>query len=389
MNKTPFALAISAAVFSNAVLAAPATTPTDPQALIDVYGKANVSLQNVEEKVAGDAVVDNWQIMSNASRLGFKGQQPLNDKLQAIYKLEYEVFIDDGDSGGQTFTQRNIYLGVQSADIGTFIAGRHDTPLKLAQGKVDRFNDLYYADIKYIFAGENRASNIFMYSSPKFSDINVTVALIPGEEAEDPNADTNSGLADGKSIAVSFDNKVVYAAVAIDKDVERTDVIRLVADWKITEDIKLGFLYETAEQSDNNISMGSTPKVIGNIEDFLDDNLGAANYGLVNEEHDGFMVSGEYTINQWVLKAQIGQSTVDSVITLDPASQAALGAASASNDVDFDLDQFTFGADYKFTKTIKAFAYYSEVTADADVKDSNFSEKAEATTFGAGLEVKF
>ncbi|MFP3442472.1 hypothetical protein R0K18_32545, partial [Pantoea sp. SIMBA_133] len=70
----------------------------------------------------------------------------------------------------------------KQANLGALIAGKFDTPLKSAQGKVDQFNDLQ-ADIKNIMAGENRTSNIVQYSSPRLFDaVGVSVAVIPGEE---------------------------------------------------------------------------------------------------------------------------------------------------------------------------------------------------------------
>jgi len=92
-----------------------------------IYGKTNVSVARID-----DGANDTWELTSNASRLGFKGSADLTGTLQAIYKLEYEVFFDDGDSGGNTFTQRNIYIGLQGRG-GTLFAGKHDTAVKMAQ----------------------------------------------------------------------------------------------------------------------------------------------------------------------------------------------------------------------------------------------------------------
>ena len=56
-------------------------------------------------------------------------------------------------------------MGGIKGSFGTVWAGKHDTPTKLAQGKIDLFNDLE-GDIKNTFEGENRVSNIVAYSSP-------------------------------------------------------------------------------------------------------------------------------------------------------------------------------------------------------------------------------
>ena len=107
------------------------------QALADVslYGKANLSL-HANDYESFDK--ENVSLESNASRLGVKGKFALTEKISAIVKLEYEVFLDEDRSGsnGSDFKQRNSYLGVQG-EWGTLLAGKHDTPTKMAQGKVD------------------------------------------------------------------------------------------------------------------------------------------------------------------------------------------------------------------------------------------------------------
>ena len=146
----------------NALLAALITlSAASNAAAVQVYGKANVSLNHTDASNS-----DTLKLNSNASRIGVKGSYEISEGLKAIYKFEYETFIDDGEGSGKTFKQRNIYAGFQGG-FGTIIAGKHDTPTKLAQGKIDLFNDLPNADIKNVIQGENRVSNIVMYSTPK------------------------------------------------------------------------------------------------------------------------------------------------------------------------------------------------------------------------------
>ena len=159
--------------------------PTVAMADISLYGKANVAFELVDE---GDG--SRTDLTSNASRLGFKGSEKINDSLTAIYQLEYEVDVDDQD----TFRQRNIFVGVKG-EFGQVIGGHFDTPLKSAQNKVDLFNDLR-GDIRtMITPNENRTSNTVMYSSPVLSGLAGHVAYISSENEE---------VDDGKSAALSF-----------------------------------------------------------------------------------------------------------------------------------------------------------------------------------------
>lgn len=68
-------------------------------------GNANVRLNSVEEE-STHPVVDEWQMNSNASRLWVNDGYAIGDNLKAIYKIGFEIHIDDGKSssskGGST-----------------------------------------------------------------------------------------------------------------------------------------------------------------------------------------------------------------------------------------------------------------------------------------------
>jgi predicted porin len=204
---------------------------------IDVYGKLNVTLQNSDE--ASASVVE---LQSNASRVGVKGEEALNQGLTAIYQFEWEVD-PDGQTGDDNFSARNQFVGLKGA-FGTVKVGRHDTALKEAQGDFDLFNDLE-GDIKNTFNGENRLRNYVGYTTPKFADaIKVTVNLFPGE---DP-ATGNDGIADGASISVNYETDLLYAAVAQDSDLdgEGVDTTRLVGGYTLGA-ARFGLLYQRTD----------------------------------------------------------------------------------------------------------------------------------------------
>jgi len=308
-----------------------------------VYGKANVSLnKNDAEDAAGATTQDNWTLNSNASRLGVKGDMELEDGLTAIYKLEYEVAIDDGiaqtktaDTGGgtdevdisSTFKQRNIYVGLEG-DFGQVIAGNFDTPVKTAQGKIDRFNDLSLGDIKNVLNGENRVKNIIQYTTPDMSGFEAQLAFIPGEASGAPGDDETNGPADGTSLSITYKAEDFWVAVAADSEVDDYDVTRLAAEYSFGK-TKLGAIIQNDEEI-----------------------TGA-------EENSGFVVSAQHTIDKWVLKGQYSSNTEDLA--------------------DVDTTLVSLGADYKLSKNAKLYGYLSQ------------GEKADAemSTFGVGTEVKF
>ncbi|HEX7061837.1 MAG TPA: porin [Woeseiaceae bacterium] len=191
---------------------------------VDVYGKLNLTLQNSDE-----AATEQVELQSNASRVGLKGEEELDDGLKAIYQLEWEID-PDGQSGDDVFSPRNQFVGLAGA-FGTVKVGRHDTALKEAQGDFDLFNDLE-GDLKNTFNGENRLKDYVGYTTPTFADaFSVTINFFPGE---DP-ANGNDGVADGTSVSLAYEADAVYVAVANDRDLdgEGVDTTRLVGGYTL------------------------------------------------------------------------------------------------------------------------------------------------------------
>ncbi|NNC54307.1 MAG: porin, partial [Pseudomonadales bacterium] len=214
-----------------------AQTRTDSMAF---YGRANLSLQRTDlEDGSGAQVQDNWELRSNTSVVGIRGSHGLQEDLRAVFQLEYEVFIDDGDDGNgddSEFNQRNSYLGVEGS-WGRVIAGKHDTPLKMAQGKVDRFNDLLLGDLRFAIQGENRPDNIVVYRSPLRDNWRFRAAFVPGED----NGTTDTAHDDlGNAISASAEHTQGKHRFAIAH--ERGDVIDTAVDYATR------FVFEHAEQ---------------------------------------------------------------------------------------------------------------------------------------------
>lgn len=315
MKKTLLALAIASFL--------PAAAFAD----VTVYGKANVSVQNADE-----AEDSQWEVVSNASRIGVKGGEEINSGLKAIYQFEYQTEVDDGANGtsGQTFGQRNIYVGLQGTG-GTIIGGKFDTPTKVAQEKIDLFNDLE-GDIAYIVTGETRANNIVQYTSPvSWGAFAVNVAAVAAE---------NASADDGTSLSVTYTTPSLYLGLAGEQDVsfQEVDIIRLVGRFTVGA-FQFGGLYENA--SDDTFDV------------------------------DSFVVSAKFNLNdKSALKAQFGDAGYDE----DD------GVTSWTS----DAEQLSVGYDYLLSKNTTLFAYYTQ---------ENFEEESTETIddqwLGLGIDLKF
>ena len=293
-----------------------------------VYGKVNLSVVNQDF-----GSYDEWTLNSNASRLGLKGKTEISDGLKIVYQVEYEICIDSGDCKGQTFKQRNTFVGIKGG-FGMVLVGKHDSPTKLTAGKVDLFNDLE-GDIKNAFEGENRLSNIIAYTSPTMNGFTTTLAMIPGEGADvDQDGQDDTGLSDGLSYSVNYTKDSIYLAITGDQNVDKQNLLRFVAQYQI-DALKLGVMYQQNE-----------------------DNLGT-------KDESGYFISAAYKLdNNITLKAQYG---------------------AIEDDVDNDEEQtLSLGADYKLAKNTKVFAFYTNNTDSAiDSNDDEFS------ALGIGMEHKF
>ncbi|WP_258808403.1 porin [Pseudidiomarina sp. CB1] len=282
----------------------------------DFYGRANVSLQSSDDGQGSDS-----ELKSNASRIGVKGGAQLNDDLEVIYTLEWQVDLTDL-GGDDNLKSRNQYVGLRGS-FGEFTVGRRDTVLKTVQGDIDQFSD-YEADVKALFEGENRTSNTLSYYSPAFAQFRIagSVVLSEGDEQDD-----------GYSLALTYgdeglDDTPYYFGAAIDRDVDGYDIERLVGYTKVA-DTMFGLMWQQQQEV-----MGSN-------------------------EADGFVASVQHALGQWRLKAQYQMMEF----------------------VDGDDDSIAFGADYKFSKNTKVYAWYTGRDLD--------TLAAEQTYFAVGLEHRF
>ena len=237
MNKKLIAVAVAAGL-ALPMVSANAVDVADKK--LEVYGKLHLNLGKYDEQGTAN---DNWRLNSNASRLGFKGKQALDAGLTATYKFEWQV--DATESKATVLEGRNMYAGLKGS-FGEVRIGRHDSPLKMAQGKFDQFGDTD-GDLKHAGDqdGENRNNNTLTYLG-KFGGVGVNAQIIPGEG---DGAAAGQGVADSISAAVSYKGGPVYVALGLDSydnkaGADEASLTRLVATYKISK-VQLGLLYQT------------------------------------------------------------------------------------------------------------------------------------------------
>ncbi len=304
MKKSLIALAVAGSFAAPAAFAATAN--------VDVYGVMNIAIQDTDANNVDMDVVDNF------SRIGFKGSEDLGGGLKALWQIEQQI--DTATANNTAFGgagMRNTFIGL-AGGFGTVLAGRHDTPYKIATGKYDLFADnigdynLGRLDGVRLIDGNHdaRASNAIAYISPNMSGFTFAGALVTSMDHLD-NGDTTDAL----SLAL------MYANGPLTVDFGWQDVKLLDSKaWKLGAgytfgDAKVGFVYEDVE------------------------NWGGNN----NRDRESWLINGTYNMGAITLKALYGQADVD---------------APAPATVTRDQDMFAIGADYALSKRTTAYVVW-------------------------------
>ena len=309
--------------------------PLAAQAAPTVYGRLNLSVDYVDaDTVAANTDGQVWQLNSNASRIGVKGNEKLTDELTAVYKAEWDV---KGDVGGADLAGRERYIGLKHYQLGTVRLGNIDSPFKNSEDSIDVFNDMANLDMGNFLFGQNRLANSINYVSPKFLDVfGANLTLQPGEAST--AAPNENHIADAISLALSYEDDSLYLSAAMDKEVVNVDAMRFLARYKINESITASAMFQTAEPTFN-------PN---------------------GDNEESIAVSGSYVMGAITARGE--------VLLVNTSSKAG----------DNDTMLVGGGVDYNFTQSSKAFANLAlknqEVTGGASL---------DTIYLGFGMETRF
>ena len=330
-----------------------------------VYGKVLLTGEytDVDDKTAKNDDTSNTKLVSNSSRIGFRGEDDLTDTTKLVYQLEYGIDVDADSNARKTnqqFYSRNTFIGLAHNTMGTLLAGRHDTPFKLTKGSVDVFNDYDNVALGKLMAGEQRVDNVIAYKSPTLVGTPVTflgaVSLDECSKNDDdkclvtaavPATGTNPAkpavYRDKKnaySAMVNYDQNGVYIGLGYDNSVYGNDT----SGWRVAGSLDMGKM---------NMVDGLTLGALYQDYDFNTDD---------NEQ--SWLLSGKYKIGAtpWAVKAQY----------IDTSNQSGVP--------DRDATEVALGAEYSFNKATKGHLYAAQIDTD------NVSDR---TIVGGGLEYKF
>ena len=274
---------------------------------ITFYGKINTSYESTDKDSKTDTDFKN-----NASRLGVKGKFDINDGLKISFQIENEIDPTDGRfraDGEKVFKERNTFLALEG-NFGRLFAGTHDTAFKVAQLKVDLFNDTR-ADIKYLFQGENRMNSFVAYTTPELIDgLKVTINSI------------SQSTGTFESYSVNYSTGSAKLAFALDSNGKGYDSTRFTTMFPIESlGIDVGLMYQSSEKISTGVS------------------------------ENGHLLSLKKKVSD---KGSVYLQTASSDIKLESGKQNSVGY------------------DYKISKIAKVFFHYSDLESDKTSKNAEY-----------------
>ena len=209
-----------------------------------VYGKIWITAESQDREASRES-----DLVSNASRLGIKGEARIGDGLLGIYQLECEVDPVDGtadETKNRTLKQRNSFIGIKGSK-GTLVLGIHDTAFKGSQSKIDLFNDLA-ADRTNILHGKNRMRDFLGYTSPGASGFTFTINAIRGNDGQG-----DEKIGDSKSYSLNYENQNIYVSLAQDSKIKGYDNSSISVQIPIKRH-GIGFIYQESKNIYTGIS---------------------------------------------------------------------------------------------------------------------------------------
>lgn len=215
------------------------------QSNVTIYGILDAGI--VSERGGKDGNVTKVSSgTASASRIGFKGTEDLGGGLNAIFKLETGVKVDDGqlDNTSNRLFNRESYVGLSSKTAGTLTLGRQYTPYyEVLRDVADPFAVGYAGTAKNIFpvaGAETRNDNAVVYRTPNQFGFVGTVSYSLGEVASDASAQRQLGasLVYGNgplNVALVYNNRNNKTALLKNQEIGHNGMIAANYDFKIVK----------------------------------------------------------------------------------------------------------------------------------------------------------
>jgi predicted porin len=350
---------------------------------------------------------------SRANRIGVKGSEDLGGGLKAVYQVEFGVNLSDTNnnvvSNSDAITMRNSFVGL-AGGFGTFLVGRHDTPLKISTGKLDMFSDTMADYNGTVGFQDLRADNAIAYVSPNWSGFQfIGAAIAPGGATAlgVRNTETDS-IAEAWSIAAIYSNGPFYASAAyevlgkdhfmtqatqdagaagclganglptlscgyVDDDFTKYRFGLGLLDWN-------GFSLTAIYENQDNIPAGQTRTALWTVDPNGMITAGSVQDGFISQNL--YQIQAGYSFGNNTIKAMYGWMDRDNEKAFG-ATRESVSLANLRRDFSGDANTWAIAFDHNFSKRTRAYALYTNVSDDR--KDNPFSRSLDWSGFSLGM----
>jgi predicted porin len=343
LNRTLLATAVACAC------ALPALAQAQTQVLpgLTIYGRANVSYERITVDNSTNPAVPNesyWDLVDNASRIGFRGRKELTKGLFGHFQIESRVRLDEGFGD---LSSRDSYAGLEGF-FGNVRLGRTIGPV-------------YYATYDYIsmhnhdtgtssdvllapgvFGRTGFMNNTVWYTSPKFGGFTVDVAYSLLDRIDDGTGSTVAKLP-GESqpqylgLVGSFDQGPMHLAVSYASTTNSVDLVGGFGPPQVANDDKV--------------------YTIGGLYDFKAFVVGA----LFERAESRIATGGDVDRNYYRISAMMPVGKHEFHVNL--------GVTDGRLDADLSDDgakQYTLAYNYNITKETKVYGFFTKVDNDSN-----------------------
>jgi len=335
------------------------------------------------------------QEQGRANRIGVKGSEDLGNGLKAIYQVELGVNfssadndIPSGRNGGVSI--RNSFVGL-AGNWGTFLVGRHDTPLKISTGKLDLFADTMADYNGTVGFQDLRVDNAIAYISPSWGGFSLAGALVaPGGATDGNGLNINSdGINGAWSVAGIYNNGPFYASAAWEvlsnemfmdsatSNAGRTPCYannlpllncNYVADdyskWRLGLGLLdwNGFTLTAIYEQQDDLPGGQQSVGVATVNP--DGTVDVFGQNGVKEQRL-WQVQAAYSFGNNTIKAMYGAVDRDADRPFDN-TRRTIAINSVRDDLSGDRETWAVGFDHNFSKRTQVYALYTEVRDDQD-----------------------
>ncbi len=211
-----------------------------------LYGRAHLSADVLDD----GADYNEFNVSSNSSRLGFKGEREFREQLVGMFQIEQQI---DFDTNGTNFATRDTFVGLKGSEWGMLRIGKFDTPFKRARGPANFFGD-QVGDMRNLTRSaaqtgrfDERFNNSIHYQTPSFGGLTWNI-----QYSNETDGATTADGAPNKAYSTSLNLSMgdLTGALAYEKQEDgdvNPDAWRLAVGYRITPAFRMGAFYQNSE----------------------------------------------------------------------------------------------------------------------------------------------